>query len=62
MDAVVAENWRIPRMSMYITKFSLSAQNEQAGVGRDGRTCLVRLNSQVRRTGTTTVKNGFKDW
>ena len=34
------------------TRFGLSLENEQAEVGRDSRTRLVRLNSQARtRTG-----------
>ena len=33
-------------------RFSLSLENEQAVLGRDGRICLARSNSQAR-TGTT---------
>ena len=38
----------IPRVS---NRFSPSVETEQADVGRDGRTCLARSNSQAR-TGT----------
>ena len=38
----------IPRIS---TRFSLSVENKQTDAGRDGQTCLARLNSQAR-TGT----------
>ena len=31
------------------TRFSLSVKNQRAGTGRDGRTCLAKVNSQVRR-------------
>ena len=50
MDAV-AKAGRIPRVS---TGFSLRAENEQAGAGRDGRTRFARPNSQ-ERTGTGNV-------
>ena len=38
----------------------LSVENEQADVGRGGRTCLVRPNSQAR-TGTGRGGGGRKD-
>ena len=47
--------WIPPRKSGGIpqvcTIFSRSMENEQADAGRDGRTCLARLNSQAQ-TGT----------
>ena len=44
MDAV-AESGRNPVSKRTI--FSLGVENEQADAGRDGRSCLVRPNSQA---------------
>ena len=48
----VAENGRNP----VSTRFSLSVENERTYAGRDGRTGLVRPNSQAR---TGTRKSSF---
>ena len=49
--ALVAENGREERNPRVSTRFSLGVENEPAGAGRDGGTCLARPNSQAR-TGT----------
>ena len=45
----------IPRVS---ARFSMSVESEQAGAGRDGRTCLVRPECQAR-TGTGNILSGI---
>ena len=48
MDTVAENGGNPPSVT---TRFNLGVENEQADAGRDGRTCLVRPNSQAR-TGT----------
>ena len=55
MDAVV-ESGRNPVGKHQPIRFSLSAENEWAGVGRHGLTRLMRPNSQAR---TRTRKKHF---
>ena len=52
----LAERGRKESSSRVITRFSLSAENEQDDAGRDDRTCPARSNSQGR---TETKKNIF---
>ena len=56
MDAAAEIGWIPPRVS---TRFSLSAEDERAGAGRDVRTRLARPNSQARTGGVrlTTSRN-----
>ena len=55
--------WTPPRKAGGIsTRFSLSAENEQADAGRDSRTCFARPSSQEAPTGTGKYSFSLLSW
>ena len=60
----VAESGRKGKSPRICTRFSLGVENERANVGRDGRTCLARPNSQAwtGRVKVPCLAGHMQDW